>query len=412
MKPIRIFSPDIVLQAEISNYESLFFVRSWSGIGDLEMRINRYKNYTETLQKGNIIVIGNDKRKAYKILHRQIELDENGKATENWLIKALELKVVTGQRISMPPSHTAYDNKKSFAESVMKHYINNNLVNPTDVNRRIPQLILADDLGRGMNVNWQSRFKNVAEEMAAISLLSSMGWSVKVDYQLKKWVFDVSEGRDLTVNQTVNNPVIFSPRFDNIKNMSFVDSDINYRNTAIVAGQGEGVERRVIEIGQSTGLTRHELFVDARDIAEQTEGDPPVKRLESDIIADLTTRGQQSLAELNTEIFLEAQIMTPFKLTEMGIESSLLTQFQPIETFVKKERISSTFMYEEDYDLGDIVTIQNKGWRVTMDARITEIKEIYEPSGFQLEATFGNSRPTLIEKIKQHLSQINPEIHR
>ena len=388
MKPvsIRIFTPDIAQLAVIENYESLIHMRSFHGIGDLELRINRYKNYTDTLQKGNVIVVGNDKHKTYKIEHREIELDQEGKATENWLIKALELKAVTGDRITLPPSHTAYDNRSARAETVMKHYVNRNVITPVDSKRKIPQLLLAPDLNRGPHINWQSRFKNLAEDLAEISLVSGIGWGVRVDYDLRKWIFDVSEGRDLTANQDVHSPVIYSPQFDNIKTMHYVDSDLNYRNTAYVAGQGEGVLRRVIELGQASGLARKELFVDARDVSEETdiEGEDPVPRPPQDIINDLISRGNQKLAELIQETFLESQIMT-----------------------------HSTFKYEKDWDLGDIVTVQYKDWGVTLDARITEVKEIYEPDNdVQIEVVFGNSRPTLIQKIKQELSQISGEVRR
>ena len=385
MKPIRIFTSEIDLLGEISDYESLFFIRSFYGIGDLELRINRYKRYTDTLQKGNIIVVGKDNHKAYKILHKEIELNEDGKASENWLIKALELKIVTGQRITLPPVHTAYDSKSGPSETVMKYYIDRNIVNPVDINRKIPQLVIASDMLRGNNINWQSRFKNVAEETSDISLFSNLGWNVKVDYDLRKWVFDVSEGRDLTVNQFINDPVIFSPQFDNVKSMQYVDSDLNYRNAAYIAGQGEGIERRVVELGQSSGLSRYELFVDARDIEEEidVEGEDPIPRPIQDVVNDLLNRGEQKLAEMIQERFMEAQILT-----------------------------HNTFKYEKDWDLGDVITNQNKDWGITLDTRITEVKEIYEPSGFQLEATFGQSRPTLIDKIKQQFAQLSPEIRR
>ncbi|MCM3161342.1 siphovirus ReqiPepy6 Gp37-like family protein [Metabacillus litoralis] len=45
--------------------------------------------------------------------------------------------------ITLPPSHTAYDNKQGNAETVMKHYVNTNIVNSVDANRKIPQLIVA-----------------------------------------------------------------------------------------------------------------------------------------------------------------------------------------------------------------------------------------------------------------------------
>lgn len=413
MKPIRVITPDVDLLGELSNYESLMFGRSHHGIGTLELRVNRHKLHVETLQKGNIVVVGNQTHKAYQILHRAIELDAEGRITENWHIIAHELKSIVGRRLTTPPVHTSHDNRSGSAESVIKHYVNRNLVNPADPARRIPQLIIAPDLQRGLRIDWQSRFKNLSEEIADISLLSGIGWNVRVDYNLKKWVFDVHEGRDLSVNQYIHSPVIFSPQFSNIQNMQFVDSDLNYRNVAVVAGQGEGVERRVIEVGQSSGLDRYEVFVDARDVAEETEDEEPVQRPVGDIVRDLQNRGSQKLAEMGQEMFLEAQIMTPVKNVDIENQTSFITQFQTIETIDVKEKWMSSFVYEVDWDLGDIVTLQNNDWGVTLDTRITEIKEIYErESGFRLEATFGQSRPTLISKIKQELAGMKTEITR
>ncbi|WP_346206825.1 siphovirus ReqiPepy6 Gp37-like family protein [Caldifermentibacillus hisashii] len=382
-KPIRVITQDFQLLTEIDSYSSLQVVRRWHGIGELELRINRYMKDTHLLQRGVLLIVGGQLHKVYMIKHKEIELDENGKATENWLIKAPALKSVLGQRITVPPSHTAYDNKQGTAEEVMKHYVKNNAVNPVDVNRIIPNLVIADDLNRGNNLSWRSRYKNLAEELEEQSLASGLGWNVYLDIQAKKWVFDVLEGRNLTASQSDLPPVIFGPQFDSLKTLNYSESELNYRNTAYVAGQGEGVDRRVIELGDSTGIDRHELFVDARDVSEETEGENPQPRPEQDIINDLTARGNRELEKMVQEKYLEGQILT-----------------------------KSPFIYEKDYDLGDIVSIQNKDWGVTMDARITEIKEIYEANGFQLEAVFGNDRPTLIDKIKQGFKQYENELKR
>jgi hypothetical protein len=382
LKPIRIYTPNIELLGEISNYESNMFTKSWHGIGTLELRINRHKKYTDTLQKGNIIVVGQDTRKAYLIVYRGVELNEQGKISEDWHIIAHQLKAVVGRRITMPPVHTSHDNRSGAAESVMKHYIDRNILNPVDSRRKIPQLVIAPDLQRGMHIDWQSRFKNLAEETTDISLLSGIGWDVHIDYDTKKWVFDVYGGNDISVNQDVNSPVVFSPEFGNIKDMQLVDSDLNYRNVAIVAGQGEGVERRVIEVGQTAGLDRYELFVDARDVSEETDDEEPVQRPIADIERDLRNRGNQQLAEMSQEIYLEGQILT-----------------------------GGPFKYEKDWSLGDIPTLQNKDWGTTLDSRITEVTEVYErETGMQLSVVFGQSRPTLISKIKQELAGMRNEI--
>lgn len=381
MKPIRVITQDFQLLTEIDNYASAIVTRSWQGIGSLELRINKYMKDTQLLQKGVLLILGGSLNKVFIIKHKEIELDENGKASENWLIKAPSLKSVLGQRITLPPTTTAYDNKQGDAETVMHHYVNNNVVNPDVVNRAIPNLILAANQNRGSTLSWQSRFKNLAEELTEQSLACGLGWNITLDLANQKWAFDVKEGRNLTVNQSELPPVIFSPKFDSLKTLNYSDSDLNYRNSAYVAGQGEGTDRRVIDIGNSTGLNRHEVFIDARDVDEETDAEPPVQRPDAEVISDLANRGNRKLAEMIQERYLEGQILT-----------------------------KSPFIYEKDYDLGDIVTVQNKEWGVTMDARITEIKEIYEVDGFQLEATFGNDRPTLLDKIKNGFKRFENEL--
>jgi Siphovirus ReqiPepy6 Gp37-like protein len=383
MKPIRIITPEFQLLAEIDNYSSMFFTRKWYSVGDLELRINRYLKHTEHLVKGNLIIVGSSLNKVFIIKHREIELTKDGKASENWLIKALSLKSIIGQRTTIPPPNTAYDNKQGNAETVIKHYITKNVVSPVDPDRKIQQLILAANQNRGSAVSWQSRYKNLAEEIINISSVSDIGWDVFLDVQQNKWVLDVAEGRDLTVNQSILPPAIFSPQFESLQSLYYTDSELNYKNTAYVAGQGEGVERRIVVVGGGVGLNRHEIFVDAREIAEQTEDNPPVNRPEADIINDLTAKGQQELNQFLQEQYLEGQVLT-----------------------------KSKFQYERDYDLGDVVTIQNRNWNITMDIRLTEVKEIYEQSGYRIEGTFGKSRPTLIDKIKQEIGQVAAEIRK
>ena len=409
--PLRIMTRDFQLINEVDNYSSLQISRSWHGIGSLELRINRYLPGANELTRGRIIFPQNKLNKAFVIRHREIELNQDGKASENWLIRALPLKSWTGQRITYPPSTTAYDNKQSDAETVMLHYLANNLIAPVDAERIMADVVAAPNQNRGSSISWQSRYENLAEELTKISLLSGLGWNIEMDTVNKQFVFRILEGRDLTVNQSILPPAIFSPEFGTLRQLGYTESDLNFKNTAIVAGEGEGVERRVIEVGVSNGHDRYELFVDARDVAEMTEDDEPAPRPVSEIEADLINRGQQEMIEYEQEVYLEGQIMTPVKKFETVTNTHHLTQFQPVETYARKER-QGGLMYESDYDLGDMVTLQNKDWGVTLDARITEIKEIYEPGNYRIDASFGNSRPTLIDKIKQELKQTSAEVRR
>jgi len=381
--PLRIMTREFQLINEINLYSSLQIVRSWHGIGSIELRINRYIPGANELIKGRIIFPHNKLNKAYVIKHREIELDASGKASENWIIRALPLKSWTGQRPTIPPITTGYDNKQADAECVMFHYVNNNIINPIDPGDKLEGIVLAANLNRGPTVSWQSRYKDLAEELAEISIIGGLGWNIDIDTVSEQFVFKVLEGRDLTVNQSILPPAIFSPEFNTLGQLSYSESELNFKNYAIVAGQGEGADRRIVTVGTATGFDRHTLFVDARDVPEQTEDETPMPRPVADIENDLRIRGQQKLTEYEQEVYLEGQALQ-----------------------------TKNLQYERDYDLGDIITLQNREWGITRDARITEVKEVYEPSGKQIELVFDNSRPTLISKIKQELSGIKAEITR
>lgn len=382
--PLRIMTKDFKLIAEITQYASLQLTRSWHGVGSVVLKINRYLKHANELQRGRIIFPHNKLNKAYIIRHREIELDENGKATENWIIQALALKSWMGQRITYPPLSAGYDSTQGNAESVMLHYINNNIINPSDTQRKMDRISAASNQERGVNVNWQSRYKNLADEISEISRISGLGWNIDVDTVQEAFVFRVLEGRNLAVNQSHLPPAIFSPEFNTLGKMTYTESELNLRNVAVVGGQGENVDRRIVEVGSTSGFERYELFVDARDVSNDDDiQDTSVQRPAENVDADLTVKGQQVLTKYTQEFYLEGQALTNSKL-----------------------------VYEEDFDLGDIVTLQNKEWGVTLNAQITEVKEIYEPGNTSIELTFGNNRPTIISRIKQELANLREEITR
>ncbi|RIJ64096.1 siphovirus ReqiPepy6 Gp37-like family protein [Rummeliibacillus sp. POC4] len=385
MLPLRIIDLNFKLIEEVSLYESLQLTRKHHEIGEIELKINRYVKGADQLRKDRIIFPHNQLHKVYQIKHREIELDENGKETENWIIKAKSLKSWLSQRLILPPSHTAYVNKQGKAETVMKYFVDICAVNPVDAKRKILNLVISPDLKRGDTISRSARFDVLSDEMITISQLSGLGWNISVDIKNKQFVFDVVEGVNCVSTQRDNPPVIFSPEFDSLKSMGYTESYLDYKNMAYIAGQGEGVDRRVITIGDTaTGLDRYELFVDARDVGETNTDDEgnETPRSQQEIETDLTDRGNEKLSEHSQEIYMEGQILT-----------------------------KSPFIYERDWDLGDITTQQNKNWGITMDARITEVKEIYEAGNpKRIEVVFDKDKPTFMNLIKRQFKNMNPVI--
>jgi glutamate synthase (NADPH/NADH) small chain len=353
-KPIKIIDKSFNFLGEIDDYESLIFTRSWGGIGGFEIHINANKNYTGMLRKENIIFI--NEKKAGVILYREISTEDN----ERLIVKGQQLKTYLGRRITLPPTGRAQDYKNDYVENIMKHYVEANCVNPADTKRKIERLKIAPLKSRGIKTQYQTRFKNLAEELEKLSLISGLGWDVYLDLKNKEFVFDVFEGRDLTAAQSILPPAIFSVDYDNISSQKLIESAVGYKNTGYVGGQGEGTDRAIQVVGEDAqDLGRCEVFIDARDIEDS---------------GDLSERGMQKLEELKEVITFDNEILT-----------------------------QSNLVYGEDYNLGDLVTAKNTKWQVILDSRISEVTEIYEVGGYRINAVFGNNIPTLVEKIKQEM---------
>lgn len=78
--------------------------------------------------------------------------------------------------------------------------------------------------------------------------------------------FTLIHGQDRSYEQDDNPYVIFSPKYENIINSDYLESGKTLKNVTLVAGEGEGSARKKRIVGGGTGLSRRELFTDARDI--------------------------------------------------------------------------------------------------------------------------------------------------
>ncbi|WP_231745112.1 siphovirus ReqiPepy6 Gp37-like family protein [Lysinibacillus sp. F5] len=377
--PLRIIDDEFNLLGEVDRYSSAQIGISWSGIGELELQINRYLQHADKLVKGNIVFPYNQLDQAYIIRHREIELDENGKQTENWSIKALSLKTFTSQRLIYPAAGKTHESVTGNVETVMRHFVNTQMINPSDPARIFPRLVLGANQNKGPAIEENSRYDPLNEKLTELSDLHGLGWNIELDLKNKRFVFVVKEGRNLVANQTGLPQAIFSTEFETIESLEYTESDLDYKNFAVVAGQGEGIERRIISIGDAVGADRYEMFVDARDVSEEDdEGNPrPVEK----VVADLNKRGNEKLSEHAQEIYLGCQILT-----------------------------TSRLIYGKDFSVGDVVTVRDKGWSVTMDTRITAVKEVYEYGKRKIEVVFDNDKPTFISKMRREIDALKYEL--
>src|SRR5699024_6287387 len=354
----------------------------------------------ESFEKGNLIVLDKQAHKAGIIMSKEVELDENGKASENFKLTGYSLDGLISRRITVPPAHTSHDRRKGSAELVMKHYVMNNFVNPVNSKRKMPFLEVAPNRDRGKEINWESRYKNVAEELEVIGQIGDLGWVVYADIARKKLIFDVLESKDLTQgNEQGNSPVFFSPDFSTVESQNFVNSDHELKNVGYVGGQGEGADRKIIVLGQTSGWNRIEEFIDARDVGSEDDEDDEKELTDEEVEQKLIERGIEKMREMQTVLSFEAEILTP--ITRKVYERNK-------QGYVTEKIIQETpFEYEKDFNLGDTVDVFNKSWGVTMKAPIVAVRELHEHDGYKLKATVGDERRTLISKMKKKIDELS-----
>lgn len=358
---IRIYDKDFNWIGAVKNAESVQFIRSHYGIGSFEIHMHPDKAYADKLcQRGNFILINGNMEKFGVI--RNFTLTE-GREGVDLAIYGDTGKGFVKQRIAIPPTKaenpTAYgwDRVTGKAETVIKHYLRRNITNATSAGRNIPFIELAEDLNRGVNAVWQARYQPLNEVIKEIAEKYDIGWKAVLDYPRKKIIYDVNIGVDRTLSQTDVSPVTFKLEYKNIGSYIYTEDFINYRTTGICGGGGEDENRLIYTLGtEYEGVDRFEEFIDCGS----TEN-----------ISELTYYGQQKLSE-----------------------------FKYIKS-IEADALPRAFIFEEDFFLGDKVSVYINRIERFIETRVTEVTEIWErQTGYKYEIKFGYELPNVFTVLK------------
>ncbi len=359
---LYIFDRDISRRGLLDNYFSLRWTRRYHRAGEFELHAALTDETLGLLHRENIVWKRDDLEAGY-IEHRELKQDSQGQ--EVIVVRGKFLTGYLARRIVW-----GIENWNMSPEKIIRVLIERNCIAPDNPSRAFPMFGLGDlkDIPGSLRV--QIGYKNLLEAVEGVAVSGGLGIRTLLDAQNKELVFDIYRGLDRTAGQSENPPAIFSREFENVFEQEYIDSLSSYRNLALVAGEGEGTDRELVTVGEGEGLDRHELYVDARDLRSVGEDDEPIP------------------VEEYTELLA-------------GRGASKLGECKEIQTFDSKVNLTGNLRDKEDFDLGDIVTVTSKRWGVTVDARITEIEEVYEPGGREIYCTFGSAVPTLIDKIRQ-----------
>lgn len=327
--------------AVIDSYASLIWTKRYYSPGDFELYIPANKNLLSYLQIGNFIKREDDDT-AMVIETIQIKTDiENG---DYFTISGRSLESIISRRIFIKQTQLNGTIAEVIHTALYENFI---IVEPPVIsNRQIKRFVIGEMCETLETITQQVSYENIADWLEALCRAYNYGWKVIINND-SKMEFQLYRGNDTEA--------VFSDEFDNLLTTEYVISKENYKTFAAIAGEGEGSRRRRrnVDITNDEDIDRYELYVDARDVSSN-DGEIAIQ----DYNQLLEERGYE-------------------KLKEHVITRAFSGEIDP----------SGVYKYKDDYNLGDIVTVETN-YGIGARPRIVEIIENWDETGYKIVPTF------------------------
>ena len=346
---LRFYDSSISLVGELDDANAVIWNCVFCGYGKFELHFGAL--HPDCFQINNYVKLDRDRYKTGIIKSIAITESDDGVTA---VIKGFTLAWLLTQRITVPPAGSAQLTVTGAAEDAMIALVDAS-AGPAAEKKRQMGLVMADSRGRGVDVAVASRYKVLSEELTALGEQTGLGYTIYLDTDQKRLVFEVLDGVDRTWGQDGGAAVCFSPKYDNVTTRNYQTNVGTLKNCAYVGGQGEGAERRIIVVGsEASGLDRCEIFVDARDINDTSA---------------LTQRGRA-------------------KLSGYPAVNSYECDVDPAG-------------YGSKWNLGDYISVKDDAYGMSADMQVSAVEIAIDRTGRRITPTFGVAPKTNQQRLDQ-----------
>lgn len=309
----------------LDNYASFNFTKSFKGCGSWTIKGNFTQEIQRILKVGYLIYV-NDR--VCGICHSiEYDTDENG--TTTYTAYGNELKGILGYRI-------VWD---TYSRTVnLRDYVNDLVEKNTAGNRALFSRIDKPTIST-QTIDKQISYSNLLESIEGIVETADSNDSLPLGFDVtcenaSSFVFSLLEGEDRTI--TSDEPLLFSRDLNNISSLTYSESNKEMVNVVKAGGEGEGAERVLTTVGDTTatGLARREAFADCRDLQStytDENGDEQTISI-SDYLAMLQEQAKQSLRENTLTVDAETVVTVNEALDALGAKVTLRDKIFNIQT--------------------------------------------------------------------------------
>lgn len=380
---LKVFNKTLEPLGVVDELNTLIWDVKYFDAGTFSLLAPITENNSKLLVNGNILIKHDGKqemtdssggiwRRAAEIKYVHIKKDEKGQeqieAQGCMLGKWLSKRVVTPQLVVTDTE-----------QNIITQLVEKNCGSKASARRQFEQFTILEQgkLGGG-NVDYSNDlYVDLGQEIKEQAQAGKLGYDILVNERQKLYGFYLYKGKDITAgNEDGNTPSIFSRDFDNVIEQEYENSTENYKNYIYVQGAADEAGSQPVEQidgAEATGLALEEVFCEASDIARTYDENGVMITIPLETYLQmLRTRGKTELAT---------------RIVNVNFTSEINTR--------------SNLQYKKDFDLGDRVTCIEKSWGIKIDARITGARETYQRGAEKIEITFGESMPTLVDKIRK-----------
>ena len=371
---VEIRNAETELIGIIDTAKSVIWRSVYYGVGDFEVYVQATQNTRELLSVGNYVT-RQDNNEIGIIEKVEIKADQ----FDGLMITAIGrfAKSILDRRLIYNLSGTS--NAATIlcgnVELQVRKIVEENAISCAfDSRRNIPLLELGalaniplkivDESGNAAQK--QVSYGNLLEYSDAVLQEYDLSARVTLDAERKKLQYSVFSGEDRSEeNESGNEPVIFSEGYDNLKDSAYSLDKTSCKNAALIGGEGEGTARfYALLSGAETGLARREVWVDASSISKKYKDAGGAEQTYPDDVYSgfLIEKGRQSLSAL-----------------------------KPVEAFGGSLDVTSgNFVFNRDFFLGDVVTVESERIGIYKRVRIISVTEVQDENGYTVAVDYQN----------------------
>lgn len=335
---LYILNSNYIPVAVIDSYKSLIWTTRYYTYGDFELYVPADKNLLDYLKQDYFVIREDD---SSVMIIEKIEITTSVEEGDFFIISGRSLESILTRRIIWEQT-----NLSTTVTDGINQLITQNMM--TYGRRYISNMSIDTSFSKSNTLNVQFTGDNLMDAIGEICTQFEIGFRITLNNG--QFIFSCYEGEEVDVT--------FSPEFDNLINSDYSSDMMSYANVALVAGEGQGINRTTAEIWTTPdvpdGLNRREIYVDARDISSNDGAIPSITYREK-----LLQRGEEKL------------------LSEHPLTKSFEGEIEP----------NMTYEYKRDYNLGDVVTVVNE-YGISAKPRIVEIIENWDETGYTVIPTF------------------------